>query len=385
MVAPASPSPPSENPGPSSPSSPSSSAGSRIAILVFVGTLLGSLIGAVADLTEALEPFRAIYRATTPTPHVRVVGSSTILGDGVPVAKEWQEAFLEMSAWTDTVPILGPIERNISLEIEPVGSLEGFKEAEQGTVHVLAASEPVTPDVVQSLTASGITFTCAGEIGYDIITLVTDVKNELQRAIQVRELSSILTGDITDWAEVGGGESRPIRVLVRRGSGTTDIVLKTLTGASEWQPHFIECHSNSQCLDLALSIPGSLYWVSKAWLQTQPPRYLRAIPIQRGQDPSTNPLSLDEPGQTDPAFNPDHYPRELMRPLYMYVLSGPVIPPESTDYARQFFQYVRGVRGQETLETHHFRTYFDAPAGVPLDLPEGFGRGVGDTPVVCKE
>ncbi len=226
-------------PGPSGGPSPSSSGGSRnLAILIFVGTLLGSLIGAVADLGEALEPFRAFYRWTTPAPHVRVVGSSTILGDGVPVASEWEEAFLQMSAWEDSVPVLGTIERNINLEIEPVGSLEGFKEAEQGSVHLLAASEPVPPEVVQSLTASGIGFTCAGEIGYDIITLVTDVNNELQRAIQVRELSSILTGNITDWSQVGGVESRPIRVLARAGSGTTDIVLKTLTGSSEWQPHF---------------------------------------------------------------------------------------------------------------------------------------------------
>jgi hypothetical protein len=68
----------------------------------------------------------------------------------------------------------------------------------------------------------------------------------------------------------------------------------------------------------------------------------------------------------------------------MYVLSGESINPESSELARQFLAYVRGVRGQEILESHSFYTLFDPPADVEEQLPPGFGSQPGQPPVVCR-
>lgn len=357
----------------------------RLAIFVFIGTLLGSLLGVAADWNEASDLFTPLVKWLNPSPHVRIVGSSTILGEGIDMAAEWQEGYIENTQWEDDIPLLGTIERQVQMTTSPVGSVDGFGLAAEGKVDLLAASEPIPEAEIQKIAAQGHQIHCASVIGYDIITLVTDVNNDLQRAITVRELSSILTGGIKDWSEVGGPQV-PIRILARPGSGTTDIVLNALTGSNEFRSHFIECDSNSRCLDLTLSTPGSLYWVSKAWLQTQPPRYLRPILIQRGAEAPTNPLSFEAGigGQEREDFNPDNYPQELMRPLYMYVLRGDAIQPDSTEHARQFLGYVRSVEGQEILEKHHFYTHFDAPSGVQPVLPAGFGPTSDGPPVVCQ-
>lgn len=347
----------------------------RLALLVFVGTLLGSLLGLLASLSDASGLIVPIVDLVAPRPHLQVVGSSTILGDGVAMAADWQSGFTTQTAWELDVPIAGTIERSVRMQVQGVGSVNAFEQAATGEVHLLPASEPMPAAYEQQMQAAGIGVSCAGVIGYDIITFVTDINNTLPRPISTRDLSSILTGDITSWAQVGG-EEKPINILARRGSGTTDIVLTALTGATDFRPHFNECTSNPACLDMALSTPGSLYWVSTAWLKTQPPDYLRPLLIQRGTLAATDPLS--------DTFNPDNYPTELIRPLYMYVLAGGGISADSSVWAQRLFSYVRGVQGQKILEDHHFYTHFDAPADVAVTLPQGFGQRPNGPPVVCQ-
>jgi ABC-type phosphate transport system substrate-binding protein len=240
---------------------------------------------------------------------------------------------------------------------------------------LLVASEPLTDERITDLQASGIKLTCAAEIGYDVITFVTDVNNTLPE-ISRRDMASILSGSITNWSQVGGAD-QPIRILAREGSGTTELVLQSFTGMKAYQDHFIPCASNDECLDTALSTPGSLYWVSTTWLRTQPPRYLRPILIRRAANlPPEDPFSEN--------FDPDNYTLELIRPLIMYVLRSDKIPEYSTNLAKEFLLFVRGVRGQEILENHHFYTYFDPPADVAVPLPADFGPGPDGLPIVCK-
>jgi hypothetical protein len=98
------------------------------------------------------------------------------------------------------------------------------------------------------------------------------------------------------------------------------------------------------------------------------------IPCELGQPPV-------DPRQPD--FAPDKYTAELMRPLYMYVLAGSQLDPESTKLAREFLDYVRGVRGQEILEDHNFYTHFDPPAYVELALLPDFQPDPIGLPIVC--
>lgn len=347
---------------------------SSLPVVIFLATLLGSLIGVAADLSEASGLVTPLVELVNPSPELRIVGSNTVLSEGIAAANDWQEEFVKQTTATVAVPLVGPVQQHANITIQAIGSVAGAAEATQGLVDLLVFSEPMPQEQYQTLTQAGIEVECAAEIGYDVIAFITDINNVVP-AISTRDMAGILSGDITNWSAVGGS-AKPIHILVRPGSGTTDIVLQRFTGSSEFRPEFISCESNSDCLNLALSTPGSLYWVSTAWLQTQPPRYLRLILVRRGNLPPANPLEEN--------FNPDNYALELIRPLYMYVLSGPNISPSSTALARDFLNHVRGVRGQEIMESHNFYTYFDPPAEVQLETLPGFGSDATGLPVVCR-
>lgn len=339
-----------------------------LSIFVFLATLLGSLVGAAADLSDATGLVVPILETLSPSPRLRIAGSNTVLGDEIGLATVWGDEFQEQKAWEQRLPLIGTVDRTLNLTIDGVGSVTGFEQARQGRVNLLVMSEPLPQDRYQDLVQAGVDVSCAGVIGYDVIAFVTDVNNPVPEISQ-RQMAGMLSGTFTNWSEVGGPDT-PVRILARRGSGTTELVLQAFTGSADFPPHFTECEDNTQCLDMALSTPGSLYWVSTAWLRTQPPRYLRLILIPHGQR-LENPL-LPVCGTVEegvPCFEPDHYAPELVRPLYMYVLSGAQLNAESTGLAYEFLQYVRGVRGQAILENHNLYTHFDPPAQVQVDFP----------------
>lgn len=349
----------------------------RVAVLIFFATLTGSLIGVAANLSAIGDLMTRTVEWFDPSPRLTIIGSNTILGSGHGMAEAWKNYFQDQHKWEEDILFGGRIERTVLVSVQGIGSLDGLEKAEEGKAHLLAMSEPMDQYDQIRMRQQGIRIRCAAEIGYDVVVFVTDMKNDVP-VFSNYGISSLLKGDVHDWMDVTDDvEEGPIRVLARQGSGTTEIVLNAFTDSSEFRDHYIQCESNSACLDMALSIPGSIYWVSSAWLHTQPPRYIHPILIRKPDKPITNPLKKD--------FVPHHYPRELIRPLYMYVLEGSGIDPESTRLAMEFLHFIRGVRGQEVLEQHHFYTYFDPPSDVAVALPPGFGAQKDGPPVVCLE
>lgn len=347
----------------------------RLAFLVFMATLAGNLIALVAGLADATSLIVPVLDLVSPVPSLTIAGSTTILGPELQLTEDWIQDYRTLNMVTLNLPIAGEVERTTAFYVEAVGTLRGVELAAAHRAQLLAASEAFGPNETAQLASVGVTIACAAPIGYDVIAFVTDITNSLTRPLVRAELVGLLSGKIQDWSEVGG-PAGPITVFAREGSGTTDLVLREYLGQSELPPHIFHCHSQADCLNLTLSTPGSLYWVSAAWLQTQPNNYLRPVLVELGDGPAANPLSEE--------FRPERYPSELVRPLYMYVLEHPQINPRSTELGRHFLAYVRGTRGQQLLEEHHFYTYFDPPAGVALQLPPGFGPQVGAPPVVCR-
>ena len=70
-----------------------SGSASRTALLVFLGSLLGSLIGTCASFDDLLNSFGRINQIINPPPSLCVAGSNTILGDGLGLAEDWQTGF----------------------------------------------------------------------------------------------------------------------------------------------------------------------------------------------------------------------------------------------------------------------------------------------------
>lgn len=364
----------------SSSTAKSSSNSPRLAFMIFIGSLLGSLIGVAADLNDAKEAVFEIYTLFNPSPQLNIAGSNTILGERLHMAEDWKNNFMKQTAWEERLPVIGNMARNIKIDIQGVGSHKGIQAAKEGKVHLLAMSDPMSEEEEKLLAKRGIKIRCAAEIGYDAIIFVTDLNNDIP-AFSKYAITSILKGIFVNWSQISdfSENKNNIRVLARRGSGTTHVILKQFLDDDKFPDHFIECRSNAQCLDQALSVPGSIYWVSAVWLYTQPKDYIHPLLIRRNDTlPAQNPFIKN--------FNLNNYPYEMVRGLYMYVLDGKDVDSKSSDLAKKFLLYVRGVRGQQILEKYHFFTYFKSPNEVDVTLPKGFGgqKDKGSVPVVCR-
>jgi len=339
-----------------------------IGLIVFFGSLLGTLLGVAADFGDAADTFERVRRLTYP--ELCIVGSNTILGDGIAMAEDWARHFEET--------------HNARVRIEGVGSVRGVETAiAGGCVHVLAMSEPMTDAQYVGLTSNGVELTCAAEIGYDVIAFVTHSTNALA-AVNARSLRGILVGATRNWDDVGGID-QPIRILARPGSGTTDFVLQGVARYSDpnlfddqyFPPNsnYSACGSNNACLDQALAIPGSLYWVSTAWMRTQPAEYIRVLPVLRGDEAAIDPLRGD--------VDLNDYYSPMIRPLYFYILGGSRINDETMVLAKEFLTYTRSVAGQQILEEYHFYTFFQPPRDVPVRLPPGYEADATGLRPVC--
>ncbi|MEO0564507.1 MAG: substrate-binding domain-containing protein, partial [Chloroflexota bacterium] len=326
------------------------------AVLIFLATLMGSLIGAAADLGGAVDTFERFQSLRYPS--ICVVGSDTILGEGLGMIEAWSAGF--------------EAENRVRLQVNATGSTAGVRlAADGGCSNVLAMSEPMSAEQQETLESNGVDLVCAAEIGYDLVVFVTDINNPVS-SIDRPGLSGMLLGRVDNWGNFSTEFPFPISILVREGSGTTDLILQQIAnydseGGREFPPlgNYVSCETNEDCLDRTLSANGSLYWTSASWIRTQPPQYLKVLPLLVDDDDAPiNPLVQD--------VDLDEYPAALQRPLYMYVLKRDDTPDERVAMAERFLRYVRGVRGQQVLEDNFFYNHFDQPSNVDVPLPSGF-------------
>ena len=349
--------------------------GRHLAILLFVATLLGSLLGAVADLSEAQVLVYPLLRRVYPSPTLDILGSYTLLDEDNGISDAWIAEFREHAANPIGVPVVGEYRQHPNIETMPMDEVEAkqiAEDAQQGSV--LISTEPLDDDDLAELAQKGLNIQCAAEIGYDIVTFVGHL-NDVNPPLSTQDLKGILTGEITDWEQLGR-DAYPINLIADPDSGTTELVLAGIAGTKELGAKYVRCDSDVECMNLALSTPGSLTWVSASWLKNQPEHYVNTIRIKGENSPPLDPMQE--------TFDPDHYPPELIRPLYIYALRSASTPPASADLAARFVTFVRGIRGQEILEKRNFYTYFDPPIKTKVDLPDGFGIRVDDVPLVCR-
>ncbi|MCS6836539.1 MAG: substrate-binding domain-containing protein [Anaerolineae bacterium] len=328
------------------------------ALLIFFGTLLGTLLGAVADLGEATQTIERFQEILNPPPKLCVVGSDTILGLDLKLSLDWKREFEDR--------------HRVNVDIQAIGSGNGVRRAaEGGCAHVLAMSEPMSRNQQQTLQNANVQVQCAAPVGYDVIAFVTDINNRIP-SLQYRDLTRILDGRVENWSALDRRQNRPVTIWARPGSGTTAHILTHFTPpytgdtTNNFPPtaNYAFCYNNEECLNQTLATPGSLYWVGVAWMRTKPPRYLRVLPILAGDERPINPL--------EDKFTLEEYPSLLVRPLYLYVVVGPDMTPEQAQLARDFLTYARSLNGQSQLEQRGYITYFDAAADVPIELPPAF-------------
>lgn len=365
------------------------------AAVIFLASFLGTIIGVIVDSGELIDTIDQFQSILNPPTELCIAGSNTMLGE-VAMGPAWESEFLALK------------DNEIRVSIDGIGSTNGAQRAiNGGCVHVLAMSEPIPQPVYSDLINAGYTLDCAAEVGFDVIAFVTNINNPIFRripnpenptgpsirartaTIQDREMRQILSGEIQQWDEIqnwpSSSVSRPITIFARIGSGTTDVVLSrwargfTPTQETPLPPgaNYLPCDDNIDCLNRTLSTPGSLYWVSVAWMRTQPEDYLRVISILQGDETSVNPI-LEE-------LELEEYPADLIRPLYLYVLDHENISDEANQLGRDFVTFARGVQGQQAVDEAGFYNHFSRPVDIDVAFPEPFFtiQG-GSTRAICK-
>lgn len=350
------------------------------ALLVFLGTLVGSLLGAADAWGGAEETFRSFEKRYF-YPELCIVGSDTILGAELGLSQKWAETFED--------------QHEVRVEIDAIGSTNGLQRAiDGGCAHALAMSSPLDREQYAALEAAGVEVSCAAEIGYDVIVFIRNKNNPVE-ILPENKIRQVLFGKITQWSDFDSNYDQPITILARRGSGTTDVVLDGYLRVYGYDSQggevfpdddrpaaeriYVECDSNEDCLNRALGKQGSLYWASVAWLRVQPQDFLYGLIIVDDEssslvgDPLHGKIDLDE------------YPNKLVRPLYLYTLNGGGTSGEQHALAEDFIRYVRSIHGQAEVD-RYFYTYFNQPIDVDIFLPEGFaGPGAPDRDICQVE
>jgi phosphate transport system substrate-binding protein len=270
-----------------------------------------------------------------------VGGSNSVLGsDNVAMTDAWVQALAR---------------RNVEVSIAGSGSEAAVEAARQGQcVDVLVLSEQLNAGQVVQLAEVGIDVGDATIFAYDAITFVTNRANPAP-ALSLDQIAEVLLGDVRNWSELGGAE-RPIRVLLRPGSGTTNYIFIEVAGFEPFvsapdQPfppglQYAECGregGNRACLEQAAATDGSFYWVTRSLVRSEG---LRPIPVV-GNDGST----IDPTGL---GFDLDSYPAALVRPLYVYVFDREGGDADVELAAQTFRAYLLSDPGQQSIVDQGF-------------------------------
>ncbi len=335
----------------------------KMGVLVFIGTLLGSLLGVAADFGSVMETIENFQESLYPKLHF--AGSDTILGRDLGMAQAWQKNFEEKQ---DIKMFISDVGSTNGVRLATNKVLEGGMLVADGApagVQVLAMSAPLASKHLQMLEESKVEIYCAAVVGFDVIVFVTGLDAPTRR-LSTADISKILDQRVLNWSELGG-KNQQINVMRRQGSGTTTLILEKFTGDPERRTsNQIPCDSNSDCLDKTLETRGAILWESASWLKTQPD-YFSVLPIAITDDAAGVSPFADRAKILD-------YPSVLLRPLYMYILKKEDTSAEQLAFSEKFLRYVRSVHGQSVLEEHGFFTFFRSPEGVEVELPPGFSQ-----------
>jgi hypothetical protein len=114
----------------------------------------------------------------------------------------------------------------------------------------------------------------------------------------------------------------PVRQVRVVGSNTVlgeeiGLAAAWFANSTEFPSYVTPCQNNTTCLNAVLNKPGSLYWVSTAWLRTQPPRYLRPILVWYGESLETPLPPRCATVESPTCFETNKYHPDLVRPLYI--------------------------------------------------------------------
>jgi phosphate transport system substrate-binding protein len=163
---------------------------------------LGSLLLFLACLIAACKPQQAVSSGPAePVQTIDNVGSDTLVN----LALSWAEAYMRHHP-------------GIRISVTGGGSGTGIAALMNGTVNIANASREMKPEEIAAAEAKGFK-PLEFVVARDAIAVVVNPSNPIN-GLTLQQISSMYTGEITNWREIGG-EDRPIVLLSRESNSGT--------------------------------------------------------------------------------------------------------------------------------------------------------------------
>jgi phosphate transport system substrate-binding protein len=236
---------------------------------------------------------------------IQLAGSTTVQ----PLAEVLAEAFMGFNP-------------DLMIEVQGGGSSVGVTSAGEGTVDIGNASRNIKDSEFETFPELQV-FT----IAYDGIAIVTNPDLELP-TLSIEQVQGIFSGEITNYADVGGPDAEIVVVSREEGSGTRAAFEELVMEVNDSEAVITETallqQSNGQVRTTVSTTPDAIGFLSFGFL-----------------DESINAVPIDDIAPTVDNVKNGSY--SIFRPLNMLTNGAP------TELAQAFLDYILSAMGQEIV------------------------------------
>ncbi|ACB36610.1 OmpA/MotB domain protein [Leptothrix cholodnii SP-6] len=278
------------------------------------------------------------------TQTLRVHGSNTV---GAALAPALLESFLRQQGYTEvtTQPGARLEERvmraanadgtaRVEVQLHAHGTATAFTDLAAGTADVGMASRPIKKDELAATQALGDLSSAGSEhvIALDGLAVVVNPANPVQR-LSIEQLRRVFSGQVTNWAEVGG-TSGPIVVHARDDKSGTYDTFKSLVLGKDALVGTARRHEDSTALSDAVALdPQAIGFIGLPYV-----RNASAVSVSDGAAVPLRPSHF--------TVATEDY--ALSRRLYLYV------GREAPELARRFVTYAASDEAQRIADAQGF-------------------------------
>ena len=323
-----------------------------------------------APVTALPPPVTAAAPAVAGTTLLRVHGSNTIGGKLLPALAT---AYLQQQGYSNVRQVAGakPEEsaingdkggKSVQIQIHAYGSSTAFADLKAGTADIGMSSRKIRPDEQQQLLSTlGDLSSNAGEhvLALDGVALIVNSANTV-KTLSLAQAAEILSGKVTDWAQVGG-QAGPITIYARDNqSGTyeflNDAVLKksgkTLASSAK------RFEDSQQLSSAVASDPAAIGFIGLNYVGSN-----KVLALSDKDVPARKPTVL--------TVKTEDY--LLARRLYLYTAVQPANPE-----VRKFVEFALGTAAQPVITTAGLVNMDITPKAAASSEGCSAGAGVAD-------
>jgi len=239
-----------------------------------------------------------------------IKGSTTVL----PIAQSCSEVFMDQNS-------------DISISVQGGGSGVGIASLIDGTCNIADASRPIKDKEIAMAKEKGID-PVANVVARDAIAVAVHPSNDID-GLTLAQIKAIYTGEISNWADLGGSDSEIVVISRDSSSGTFETFNELALDDEKVRPDALLQASNSAVATSVANTPGAIGYIGLGYVSEK----VKAI-------------AVEETMPSKETVNSGDY--ALARPLFMYTNGEPAGAVE------KFLDFVMSEEGQKLVEENGY-------------------------------